>query len=78
MDEQIRDLIRQGVEALKAGDKATARRILLDVTNRAPAYQDAWLWLSDTTNSPVEQRGYIEQAISIDPYSRAGQIAQKS
>ncbi|NJL04977.1 MAG: hypothetical protein HC911_08740, partial [Chloroflexaceae bacterium] len=77
MDQHVNDLLTQGIGALRAGDPVNARRLLMEVTYLAPTQQDAWLWLSDTTTDPHEQRAYIERAIAIDPQSRAGQIAAK-
>jgi hypothetical protein len=70
-------LFRQGIEALKAGDKATARRLLSEAAERVPQNQDIWLWLSDAAENDDQRREYIEQALTIDPQSAAGRKAQR-
>jgi hypothetical protein len=75
--QQNRELLRRGIQALKAGDSTTARRLLRDVSRRDPHNQTAWLWLSDATDHDAEKFRCYEHVVSIDPNSREGQIAWK-
>jgi hypothetical protein len=77
MEQQTSNLIRQGIQSLQAGDTATARQLFMQVTLLNPEYQEAWLWLSDTTDNPYERREYLERCLSQNPDSRAGHIAHK-
>jgi hypothetical protein len=77
MDQNTRKMFQRGVEALKAGERATARSLLLQVAARAPEHQDAWLWLSDAAETPYERREYLERCVIQDPQSRAADIARK-
>jgi hypothetical protein len=77
MDQNTRKMFQRGVESVKAGDKATARRLLLQVTAHAPEHQDAWLWLSDVARTRYERREYLEHCVAQDPQSRAAHIARK-
>jgi hypothetical protein len=77
MSTNAQALFRQGIEALKAGDKATAHRLLSEAAERVPHNQDIWLWLSDAAENDDQRREYIERALAIDPQSVAGQKAQR-
>jgi hypothetical protein len=77
MSTSAQALFRQGIEALKAGDKATAHRLLSEAAERVPQNQDIWLWLSDAAENDDQRREYIERALTIDPQSPAGQKAQR-
>jgi hypothetical protein len=77
MDQNTRTMFQRGVEALRAGDRVIARSLLLQVTARAPEYQDAWLWLSDVAETRYERREYLERCVAQDPQSRAAHIARK-
>jgi len=70
-------LAKQGIAALKAGDKDTAYQCLKQASEQAPGNQDIWLWFSDAAHDEVEQRHALEQAVRLDPSSKLGQIAQK-
>jgi hypothetical protein len=77
MDQNTRKMFQRGVEALRAGDRAMARRLLLQVAALAPEHQDTWLWLSDIARTRYERREYLERCVAQDPQSRAAQIARK-
>lgn len=67
-DEQyFEDLLRDGITALKGGDRNLASRLL----NRAMLVNAAdarpWLWLSGTTDDRMEQLQMLEKAIAADP-----------
>ncbi len=77
MEQNPRELIQRGIDALNSGDKATARQFFSRVTTLVPHYQAGWLWLSDATDNDTERRQYLERCLQQDPHSRSGQIARK-
>jgi len=56
-----------GIEAAKAGDKATARRLLEAVINQEPENELAWIWLASTVNTLKERRLCLQRVLQINP-----------
>jgi hypothetical protein len=69
------DLARQGIEALRAGDKTRARQLLEEVVEANPNHQIALLWLATAVDDTSERRQYLERAVSVNPNNDAGQRA---
>lgn len=65
------DLLRQGMAALRAGDRATAETLLARATQMDPNNEQAWLWLSGAASTPAEQRRCLEQVLRINPQNDA-------
>jgi hypothetical protein len=67
-DEQyFEDLLRDGITALKGGDRHLARRLLQRATMVKAVDARPWLWLSGTTDDINEQRQLLEKAVAADP-----------
>jgi hypothetical protein len=65
-------MVREGLNAYRAGKKDEARALLLraveiDQYNEDQYNEDAWLWLSAVVDSPEEQRTCLENVITINP-----------
>lgn len=67
---QRHPLLVEGIEAAQAGDRAKARRLLTQAIRRNPDSAEAWLWLSDTFNTPEGRAFCLEKVLSIDPANR--------
>lgn len=65
------DLFRLGRIAVKDGDRAEARRLLQQAVEYDRDHSEAWLWLSATTDDPIEQKQYLEWAIAANPANAA-------
>src|SRR5689334_7473601 len=65
------DLFQLGRTAVKNGDRARARQLLKQAVEYDRDHSDAWLWLSATTDDPVEQKQYLEWAIAANPSNAA-------
>jgi DNA-directed RNA polymerase subunit RPC12/RpoP len=65
------DLFRQGRSAVKSGEMALGRRLLLQAVEQDRNHSQAWLWLSATTDELDQQRHYLEWAIAADPTNAA-------
>ena len=67
-DEQyFEELLRDGITALKGGDRHLARSLLQRATMVKAVDARPWLWLSGTTDDLNEQRQLLEKAIAADP-----------
>jgi len=65
------ELFRLGRISVKEGDRAEARRLLQQAVEYDRDHSEAWLWLSATTDDPVEQKQYLEWAIAANPANAA-------
>ncbi len=66
-------LLKRGIEAVRAGDRATARRLLSRVVRRRPDSEAAWLWLSEALDTPQGKAYCLERVLALDPQSRPAQ-----
>lgn len=64
------DLLQQGVAALKAGQKAEARRLLERVVQQDKDNETAWLWLSGAVDTDRERIHCLREALRINPNSQ--------
>lgn len=63
----LAELLRAGIEAVRAGDRARGRRLLLDVVRADPAQETAWLWLAAASALPADQAAALERALALNP-----------
>lgn len=61
------------ITALRNGDRAQARALLITTLATNPAQPTAWLWLSGAVHDPAEQRYCLERALAYDPTLTAAQ-----
>jgi DNA-directed RNA polymerase subunit RPC12/RpoP len=59
--------LRDGIHALKNGDRSLAKRLFDQAAMMNNADARVWVWLSATTDDFQERRNYLERAIAIDP-----------
>jgi outer membrane protein assembly factor BamD (BamD/ComL family) len=71
-------LVQQAIAAIKANDKATGRKLLLDFLRDNPEHENALLWLSVTTDDVAEQCFYFQQVLRINPDNSLAQKALKA
>lgn len=65
--EEIRNLLKEGVEAAREGDIARARQNFLKVTELDINNERGWLWLATVTDDEDEKRVYLENVLHINP-----------
>jgi hypothetical protein len=70
----IERLFQEGVEALRAGDRATARAKLTQVVERDELFEEAWLWLSGAVESDEERAICLENVLTINPHSQPARV----
>lgn len=69
MENYSRELLRTGIIEAKAGNKSTARRYLDRAIYMAGAHDvlaEAWFWMGEVTDEPVEKRKALENCLSHD------------
>lgn len=63
----VRQLLQQGVNAAKAGDKAQARLLLQQVTGKDADNVVGWLWLASVSDDAQQRFDCIQRVLSLDP-----------
>lgn len=72
---EARELIAKAREALRHGDKASARQWGEQAALRAPQMEDAWLVLAASDPEPKEALAYARKALELNPQSMRAQRA---
>ena len=66
------DYLKQAIEAIKAGDKATGKRLLIDEVIRAnPRNEQAWLWMTQVVDADEDRMNYLRHVLRINPNNDA-------
>ncbi len=60
-------LLAEGVAAVRAGNRATARQKLTQLTQLDPYHEQGWLWLSAAVDTDAERITCLENVLSINP-----------
>lgn len=77
-NDDIQQLIRDGIEAARSGDKATARELLERATELDENNEKAWFWLASVMSTDEERRVCLGQVLAINPNNeKAQQILDK-
>lgn len=69
MNEQL----QEGIRAAKAGDRETARTLLLRVVTEEEENEQAWLWLSGVMETWEERRICLENVLTLNPDNEVAQ-----
>ncbi|MBN1285799.1 MAG: PD40 domain-containing protein [Anaerolineae bacterium] len=64
---EIQSLLRTGIEAVRAGNKAKARRIFERVLEIDDSNEMAWMWMASVVQTPDERRVCLENVLDINP-----------
>lgn len=65
--DHIDQLLRDGVQAARSGDRTQAQRLFGRATKLQPANAQAWLWLAYATPEIVDKRSALAQALRLRP-----------
>lgn len=60
-------LLQQGIAAIKAGNRAEARKVLEQVVEVSDQNEQAWLWLSACVDSLQDQKTCLENVLALNP-----------
>lgn len=63
--------LQAGIDAAKAKDIATAKRLLRTVVADEPKNEHGWLWLASVSDTPVEAKAHLERVLYLNPNSKA-------
>lgn len=63
----MNDLTQRGIDALKTGDRAGARRLLIEAIQQDKHDIQAWLWLSGAVDSSAEREQCLNMVLKIEP-----------
>ncbi|MFN8373030.1 MAG: hypothetical protein U0694_09155 [Anaerolineae bacterium] len=66
-NKDLQDKLKQGIDAARNGDRATARKLLQEVIRADPRSELAWMWLASTTDNVAERRACLTKALEINP-----------
>ena len=69
----IDDLLRQAITAIKSGDKALGKQLLVQVLEQDSRNEHAWLWLSQCVTSHEQKLDCIKRVLEINPNSTVAQ-----
>lgn len=61
------DLLKQGIAALKEGQKAKALKLLAQVVEQDERNEMAWLWMSGVVDTDAERRICLKNVLAINP-----------
>ena len=64
---QQESLLREGIAALKAGNKRDGRQFLMTVVEQDPNSEEAWLWLAATAPTPRDSLACLKRVLAINP-----------
>ncbi|MEM8962931.1 MAG: response regulator [Acidobacteriota bacterium] len=65
--ERHAQLLRQGIQAARAKDKVTARRILRQAVALANDHELTWMWLASVAETRAEAQACVETVLRINP-----------
>jgi tetratricopeptide (TPR) repeat protein len=64
---ELQQQLNDGIQAVRAGDHARARELLLAVVQADESNEPAWLWLSAALDEPAEQLQALENVLVLNP-----------
>ncbi len=70
---ELQELLRQAIESAKAGDKARARGLLIEVTEADPNNEVAWMWRASVSLTPKDAAWCLTKVLNINPANRQAQ-----
>ena len=71
------DLLRRGIDAVRAGDRLRAYRVLSYVVRAKPRSERAWLWLSGAVENDEERLLCMEKVLEINPNNRVAKYGKE-
>jgi hypothetical protein len=67
------ELLQRGIAAIRAGDKAEARRLLGRAIRQNPRDERAWLWMSGAVDTARDRAACLNKVLEIDPRNETAQ-----
>jgi hypothetical protein len=66
-EENFRELLHKGAQALQEGRRDEARELLLRCTELNESDPEVWLWLSGAVNDPEDAKIALENVLTLSP-----------
>src|SRR5262245_52604329 len=66
-------LLAQGIEAVKAGNRPRAREVLARAIQLNPADERVWLWMSGAVETDHDRQRCLERVLQLNPRNEAAQ-----
>jgi hypothetical protein len=63
--------LQQAIQAIQYGDRALGKRLLAQVLQANPKNVQAWLWMSEVTDTDEQRRECLERVAAIEPQNQA-------
>lgn len=73
MSANVEAMVREGINAYRAGNKEEARTLLLKAVELDEQSEQAWLWLSAVVDTPEDQQTCLENVLMINPNNERAQ-----
>ncbi|MBI5704437.1 MAG: tetratricopeptide repeat protein [Chloroflexota bacterium] len=74
----MEDLVQQGISAIKAGDKNTAKKLFLSAIKQNPDNERAWQYMYNVSSTYQERIHCLQQILRINPANeKAKQLLQQ-
>jgi thioredoxin-like negative regulator of GroEL len=64
---ETRRLLVEGVQALLAGQREEAQRLLMACVEQDERNEEAWLWLSGAVDDPADVKVALENCLDVNP-----------
>ncbi len=61
------ELLKQAIQAVREKRREEARRLLLEIVEREPYNEQAWLWLSGVVDDPRDMQVALANVLTINP-----------
>lgn len=74
MNDSVEANLQKAIQLARSGDKAQARKILVDIVRQQPQQEMAWVWLSAVMERREDSIRCLQQVLTINP---ANDIARK-
>lgn len=65
--DEVKKMLRSGINLAKEGNRAEARQMLLKVTEAESNNETAWLWLASISEYPEELLVFLQNVLKINP-----------
>lgn len=71
--DDVNQLLKKGIQALKAGQREQARALLMQVIEVDEENERAWLWLSGAVETDEERQICLENVLTLNPQNKVAQ-----
>jgi hypothetical protein len=69
--------LQEAIQAIKSGDKAQGRSLLLQILKTNPQHENAWLWLAAAVEEPQQKRDCLQKVLAINPNNQTAKAGLK-